>query len=309
MADGTEIPAEVKKVISGKIVGIPFAVAAGVVVVGALLYSWWKKRKAGTAAVSADTAAAAPGGNSTDSQPLFLAHEPTPPVLTSTNQPATNEDWRRQAIQWLISNKQLSSTDAARIIDDYLAGNQQSQADGAFRDAVVNVLGLPPTIPSGGTTVNPPKAAKQGTPPLLHYVQGTGDTTFLELSWLYFGNAGYVAAIQAANPNAAEPLTPGTAVQIPAVNAPPAAGGIGAPKNLRIGHLTTGGFDLGWDGVAGATQYQVALNGRGIADPTARTAFVGPLQPGTQYTVTVRAYSNGAYGPWSEPKYVTTLRK
>lgn len=317
MAEG-ESAVNPKAILTQKIGGIPFPVLAGVVVVGALGYSMYRKRKAG-AAPAADTSA---GGNQTDQgQPVFEANKvpaqsTTNAVLAGTGQIATNDDWRRLGIQWLVSNKAMSATDASRVIDDYLAGNPQSVSDGQLRDAVIAVYGLPPTIPSGGSSATPSKAKTQGTPPTIHYVQGSGDTTFLELSMLYYASTAYVQALTDANPNAGEPFNIGTPIQIPSVKpipvvnpnptpspaptptptptptpAPAPGKTFGAPVNLHTISATPTSFTVQWDPVPGATRYRVEAVGIGTWE-TASARKEVPVPLGMrQQRVVVRVWA------------------
>lgn len=217
------LPVEPGKILKSKIGGVPFAALAGIVVVGTLGYGWWRKRN--QPAPPVDTTTGGAEGNADESQPLFLANPGSTLTGAAVTVPTatTNEQWAQLAIQWLVTSRGMSATDAARVIQDYLAGIPQSTADGAMRDAAVAQFGLPPNVPTVTGTLNPPRPSKQGTPPCLHYVQGNGDGTSLELSYLYFGNAGYAEAIAQANPGTGEPYAPGTAVQVPAVSvtAPP----------------------------------------------------------------------------------------
>lgn len=217
MADLTEA---FKNVTGKKVLGVPFPVAAGVVVVGTIGYGYIRNRnnKAQATAQSAD-----PGTTNSDAASVadnisssggFTAL----PTLTATGASDTNDSWSRRAIDWLVANKGLGYGAASQIVQDYMSGNQLSIQSGQYRDAVVSALGLPPTIPSGGSTLAGSPASKQGTPPCAHIVQGTNDSTWLQLAYLYYGTAGVadVANLQSANPGHSEPLPTGDVLQIPA---------------------------------------------------------------------------------------------
>ena len=295
---------DVKKIVTDKYAGVPFAAWAGGVVALVFAVQWWRKRNGAATATSpaGATDTTTPGGNDTTSQPLFLA-QPVPvqsttgAVLASTGQAATNDAWRSMAVQWLMSSRGLSSVDATRVIDDYLNGQAQSIADGTYRDAAIAQFGLPPSIPSGGSTIQAPKAAKQGTPPCLHYVTGNGDSTWLELSYLYFGTAGYKDQLAAANPNVSEPITANTPVNIPALNVTSPAGTLSAPTNLQTSAVTTNNFTLSWNPVAGATGYEIHYPNGVDKTLTDTHAFIYGLAAHTTYTFTVYAMNGTTRGP------------
>src|SRR5215470_12537815 len=150
-----------KEIAHSKIGPVPFPVAAGGVIVGAFVYSVWRNRQAGTKGATDASATGAEGDNTDTGQPIFVANpSPVQPttsaILTSTGAVATNDDWAKQAVQWLIANRHTDAVTAQRAIGDYLAGNPQSFSDGQLRDAAINALGLPPDLPQpGGSTASP----------------------------------------------------------------------------------------------------------------------------------------------------------
>lgn len=210
--------AETFKAAAGrKVLGVPFPVAAGIVVVGTIAYGVIRKRgEVQTEAQSADTATPADYSSldSVSNTGGFSAQ----PILTSTGAPDSNDSWGRRAIEWLVANKGMGYGNAQQLVNDYLSGNQLSIQSGQLRDAVVSALGLPPQIPSGGSTLAGSPAVKQGTPPCAHIVQGSNDTTWLQLAYLYYGSAtaADISNLQSANGGHSEPLSPGEVLQIPA---------------------------------------------------------------------------------------------
>ena len=199
-----------------KVLGVPFPVAAGVVVVGTVAYGYIRKRNSSqTASQSTDTGSSVDTGvqDNISSTGSFSAV----PVLTSSGTADTNDTWSRRAVDWLMANKGLGAGAAQQIVQDYISGNQLSMQNGQYRDAVVSAIGFPPQIPTGGSTLSGSPATKQGTPPCAHIVQGSNDTTWLQLSYLYYGtgDATQIGNLQAANPGYSEPLSMGTVLQIP----------------------------------------------------------------------------------------------
>jgi len=156
-----------KEVVSRKYAGVPFSVWAAVVVVGTLGYTYWKNRQTAATAAANPANAAPTGDTAATGQPIFLAQQPpvqstTGAVLTGTGQPQTNEDWRRQAVEWLIQHRNLTADHAQAVVDGYLSGGNLSFQDGQLRDAVISQFGIPPELPSPVGTTGPELSAPTG---------------------------------------------------------------------------------------------------------------------------------------------------
>jgi LysM repeat protein len=152
-----------------KVGGVPVLyIAAGVVAILAV-YAWRAK------VVPADAPADSETGDSenADAAESFPEIERFPsaaapsPTVDVTPPDKTNEDWRRDAIGYLIS--QGASAGAAHdAIERYIDGESLSVEQGKLRDNAVRKLGLPPDVFRAGATATPaPKPApKPAAPPV-----------------------------------------------------------------------------------------------------------------------------------------------
>ena len=86
-----------------------------------------------------------------------------------------------------------------------------------------------------------------------------------------------------------------------------------SPKREVLGKVTglnitpsTNKATISWDIVAGATEYELAVNGSTIGKTTQNRVTLTGLQPGTTYRVKVRAYNGTTPGAYSDEKSFKT---
>jgi len=214
-----------KAIADKKVGGIPIVAAAGIVTAATVYFVWQQKKTGSTAATSPDVLATT--GDTTASQPVFSALPA--PVLTSTGEAPTNDTWTKSAVQWLMTQQSMSAGEAQAVVNGYLQGGDLTYEQGLQRDAVVKALGLPPDLPSTGTTAGSANATKQGNPPTTHVVRGNTDNTIAALARLYYGSGDdlYLEDISAANQGSAvgtmsptATIAVGTRVTIPVASSP-----------------------------------------------------------------------------------------
>jgi hypothetical protein len=134
---------------------------------------------------------------------------------------ATNEDWGRSAVDYLIEANLATPSEAQSAIHKYLEGNDLTFEEGKLKDAAIRKLKLPPEplVALGSIGLQP--AQKQFSNfPGKHTVKGSNDNTPTKLANLYYGKSTspYVLTISAANTTlgpASSNYTPGTVVNIP----------------------------------------------------------------------------------------------
>jgi LysM repeat protein len=194
----------VKDVVGYKVGGVPVGlVGALVFVIGVS----WYMRKNNTDTTVTD----ATGDNSADpTVTLGTFSANTADITTSQNNAEstgasvdTVDVWTRNAIAWLVTNKNYGTSQATAAVQAYLDSDSVDFQTRQDLDTMLKAIGLPPVIPgAGGTSVKPSApASKQGEPPVTHTVKGSNDNTFPKLAVLYYGtsNADYVNAIRARN--------------------------------------------------------------------------------------------------------------
>lgn len=152
-----------------KVGGVPILyIAAGVVAILAV-YAW-RARTIPSADSPADESTDLRDEGVTESVPdieRFPSAAAPSPTVDVTPPDKTNEDWRRDAIGYLISQGATAGA-AHDAIERYIDGESLSVEQGRLRDSAVRKLGLPPDVFRAGATATPaPKpATKPAAPPV-----------------------------------------------------------------------------------------------------------------------------------------------
>jgi hypothetical protein len=167
-----------------------------------------------------------------------------------------NAAWGSAARDYLQGSAGASVATTTATLSEYLEERPASyRYHGVLRDMAIAHLGLPPNppnIPEGnpydmpgqggveppanwdwtppavipptpGPSSATPRAAKQGTPPLVHVVRGNGDTSYRELGLLYFNSTAFdlIQRMKAQDRNIGKdgPFAVGTHIKIPSQDA------------------------------------------------------------------------------------------
>lgn len=122
----------------------------------------------------------------------------------NTSEPvkATNDDWERSAVEYLIEAKLATPSDAQVAIHRYLEGADLTYEQGKLKDAAITKLKLPPEpLTTIGTIGNAPAQKQFSNYPGKHTVKGSNDNTPYKLAGLYYGstNAEHANRIVASN--------------------------------------------------------------------------------------------------------------
>jgi hypothetical protein len=210
-----------------KVAGIPVLYLAGAFV-AILAIVAWKMKPSVKEDPAPDDESAAADSDPTDGAGDYsgLATQGTVTVVQGTQQPeeavkATNEDWERSAVDYLVESNLATPSEAQNAINKYLAGSELTFDEGKLKDAAIRKLKLPPEpLATIGTVGTAPAQKQAGALPGKHTVKGSNDNTPTKLAQLYYGysTSPYVLTIAAANSKlgtAATNYTPGTVVSIP----------------------------------------------------------------------------------------------
>lgn len=146
----------------------------------------------------------------------------TPEAETTT---ATNEQWGRSAVEYLVSENMATPSEAEAAIYHYLQGADLSYSEGQLKDAAIRKLKLPPEpLPNVGTVGSQPAQKQIGILPGVHKVKGVNDDGLTKLAQLYYGRSDlpYTTLLSAANPKLPRygHYAVGTTVNIPAYREP-----------------------------------------------------------------------------------------
>lgn len=228
------------QILRHRVLGIPVSFVA-LVISGLVLWYVVKKLKAtptdttttGDSSTSDQTPATDAGPSDFTQQPTFSTvpsgTSGNDTQVTSPSKPATNDQWQRMSVEFLMANG-YSLAVATDSISRYLNGERETTQQAAARDKAIAQFGLPPESipdvivkspnPTGQTGGGP--AVKQGVPPLLHTVKGKNDNTARELAFLYYGtnDRASIDRIQSVNLGVAEPYPLGSKIHVPSDKAP-----------------------------------------------------------------------------------------
>jgi hypothetical protein len=210
-------------------------------------------------ATDTDTEMATGDGDDSNEQPAFIvpgsrlntggvsSDTGTVPEVPGVAVPTTNDLWRAEVTSWL-SGQGLSGTDAAMLMANYFNGVSMTAENSAWINKAIAKFGQPPEgppdyvslpttpgqvpevpLPAGPSqeqrqvTYAKSHGGKQFSGTGKHFVQGThGDTTFVGLAKLYYGDSRMGVRIKAQSYNAGyrEPFPKHRIVYIPAYVTP-----------------------------------------------------------------------------------------
>lgn len=203
---------KVRELLGRRFFGVPGYVIAVVAVTLLALVAWKMKPSAPETSDEAVEDESAGGDPEPVTNPVFLAN-PAPTVVSGDGDgesSATNEQWARRAIEWLISRGTPEEL-ARPTIQRYLAGEILTTQQNGLKNQAIAQFGLPPEMVSGGgvaenvNTGTTAPARKQGPLPRKHKVMGTADDTNRELARLYYGRDDSVAVALIASRNLFNP--------------------------------------------------------------------------------------------------------
>lgn len=226
--------ASFSEIANRKVAGVPVLYLAGAFVAILAIVAWKMKPSVPADEPTGDEATTGENVPDDPNNPDYsgLNTQGTVTVVqgTQTAEPAakaTNEDWERSAVDYLVEAKLATPSEAQSAINKYLAGDALSFDEGKLKDAAIIKLKLPPEpLATLGTVATTAPAQKQFTQfPGKHTVKGSNDNTTYKLAILYYGNGAVDkrVLISAANPKLGGVYTtyvPGTVVSIPVSRAP-----------------------------------------------------------------------------------------
>jgi hypothetical protein len=202
--------ASFQEIAQKKIAGVPVLYLAGAFVAILAIVAWKMKPSTPPEEPRGDESTT-PGNVPTDEGDVDysgLATNGTVTVVQGTPATAqdaakqTNDDWEREAVNFIVDSGLASPGVAQTAIHKYLEGSDLSYEEGQLRDAAIKKLKLPPEpLYTVGVTGTEPARRQAGTLPGAHTVKGSNDNTAAKLATLYYGNgdAIHAATITAAN--------------------------------------------------------------------------------------------------------------
>lgn len=101
----------------------------------------------------------------------------------------TNEDWVKDASEWLVAKKMATGIEATRALTKLIEGEDLSFDEGALANAAIAEKGQPPeSIGKVGAIADQPARRQFSGSNGTHTVKGTNDDTFAKLAVVYYGN-------------------------------------------------------------------------------------------------------------------------
>jgi phage tail protein X len=195
-----------------KIAGVPVLYLAGAFVVILAIVAWRMKTTASPDEPTGDentTSENVPTDGDPNVDYSGLATQGTVTVVQGgekteeESKKATNEEWERSAVDYLVDAKLATPTEAQSAIHKYLQGSDLTYDEGKLKDAAILKLKLPPEpLTTIGNVGSSPAQKQFSNYPGKHTVKGSNDNTPSKLAALYYGSASavYVDEIVAANP-------------------------------------------------------------------------------------------------------------
>jgi hypothetical protein len=206
------------EILHKKVVGVPVLyIGAGAVTILAVV-AWRMKALPDTDTAGVD---AADGTAGTDTNPdnalagtdgAYDSYNGTGTVIVQPSVPTgvdvdttidTNDEWVKNAAEWLVAQKKATGTDAYTALTKYVSGEDLSFDQGALVNAAIAEKGQPPDPLGTIGTISAAPAQKQFSVfPGRHVVKGPNDNTPTKLAQLYYGSsdAAHINKIVAENP-------------------------------------------------------------------------------------------------------------
>jgi len=213
-----------------KVLGVPAIYIAGAAVIILAVVAYKMKPTTKDTTTPTDTTdAVAPTANPYDSlnpdgDGTVVVQQLGPTAATTTTV-KTNDDWVREGVVWLGTNKDVAGTQANAALTKYVEGQDRSYDEDQWINAWIKQDGPPPDGVASGGLVGAKAPTKIPTLPGYHTVTGSDDNTYSKLALLYYGHNDQATLdlVQGANINKLGndgPFAVGTKVYIPAY-APP----------------------------------------------------------------------------------------
>jgi len=170
---------------------------------------------------------------------------------------------------------------------------------------VENTLGVPENLIATGRTANSISLSWDAVDGAAEYlITFNAQTILTNTNSITLGNltsnTEYIITVQARNENSISGKS--DALIVRTLQAP-----FAAVTGLRYTNRTNSSITLAWDSLSGIDSYEVMF-GEEIISLLGSEITISGLEPGTQHTFAVRAYSAENIGEWSDVLTVTTLR-
>jgi hypothetical protein len=223
-----------KELASKKVAGIPVLYLAGAFVVILAVVAYRMKSTSGVDATDTsnpEDAGAVAGESDAATDYSSLATTGTVTVVQSAQNDVqtavyTNSDWSRDAIAYLVSEKNVSGVEAQVAVNKFFDGSDLSYEEKQWIDACIVKLKAPPDgVGSVGIIGTQPGQKQFSVFPGKHTVKNTNDNSPSKLAALYYGSGAIEKARLIAGANSAlgapgVTYAPGTVVTIPAYHEP-----------------------------------------------------------------------------------------